>query len=626
MKTPTQLLLDLERRGYIDVVKDWQKYKITLADFSLCCERWLQQQLLLARAKARYDRDEEDNADALAETLSDCKMLVKRRATSGQPSSLVAGRVAFDADDDPLPKRRFKAFGRSWEPAEGTDMATGLSFYDTTLRSNVYFSVMIDHDKITDAFVTIHGELREEPAARKQKVTSLLETEPDANLKNLKAFLDILVPSHNSATARVAAELNNALPQHEFKFGGFSWSFEGSDQRDERWYRARVRPNRYCMLDVVNDRIHAAWLENSSTTILGDSREALLQFCKDRPAATQENLRKIIEIAVPNQAVARVSSEHNEPLPIPANTNDDVSFQLGKFNFAVWTQKADIKNSNGKYVKRHHIAYHTRVELGTFLLVLTDEKQRIVDIELSGMIGKHLDRDALKKLVANDRVVLGEALLLKLAEYAKRMKRNDTQATASTAVERVPMADFTLSGVQFKHEVDECSRSTHYTANLGDGRILRFDVANFDLIYFIVGSKGISREELEPFDHKPATFETLQALLSSIGAKAVTARIANEKVFDLVPHSTFKDANDIIWRYEDHGEHRSSYTARIMPGTWIEISTSNGKIIEIEVSGTNGDRNMSLHQRTALHNMARSKIDSSNENFKRAFGIAGKVW
>lgn len=390
-----KLCHDLDALGFTHVIEHgWKKYKLTEAAFARQCELWIRRQLELARIKARYDHEEETNVDYYLDQLSQCRSMFNKQATArlmtealeplpippapkaGQAqgpdvnfgkdmtcwAENVKGKIEYvyychaalgifltvttdrnikitereiigtfkeavdldaldaalprgkkltrqlfdsalkicraksatarvaDEPDNLLPNSQFKAAGLTWNVME----SDGPTWYDAEVRSKVFVSVLVSNNEISDAFVSINGALRNESDSTNAVIRNILGSEP--TIKNLEKITRALFP-RKTATARVAEERSDLVPQCDFELDGSFWSVENGAKAD--LYKCKAGPNNWLLIEVDDDHnIKAAWLEDA---LMRPKRVKALnkiaEFVDERRRATMDNFERLLKIA-----------------------------------------------------------------------------------------------------------------------------------------------------------------------------------------------------------------------------------------------------------------------------------------------------------------------------------------
>lgn len=302
------LCRDLDTLGFTNVAKlGWSKYKLPTATLAKQCELWLQRQLMLARARARYDHDEQATVDDYQEQLAQCKQLAQEVSArvNHEPQELVPAPRALrhgqaTGDDELINNDKNK---RTW-----AEIINGKSQFAYWIHARVGVFVMINTNR--DRKITSH------------EVTGLFKHDVDVDalskllvkgkLLTMNMLNDVVkICERNTIEARVSVDQdNNVLPEHDFTVDGRQWQY--MQKGSTTWYDCRLRSIVYVSLMVSDDCISDAFVTISGVVRKEstETRAKLTSILDGNPKPSIENLRVIFALFFPNkQATARVAGE-----------------------------------------------------------------------------------------------------------------------------------------------------------------------------------------------------------------------------------------------------------------------------------------------------------------------------
>lgn len=439
-----KLCYDLDALGFTRVVEHgWKKYKLPEATFARQCELWIQRQLELARIKARYDHEEETNVDYYLDQLAQCRSTFNKQATA---------RLMTEALD-PLPVPPAPKAGQAQGPDVnfGKDMTCWAEnvkgkieyVYYCHAALGIFLTVTTDRNiKITEREIigtfkeAVDLDALDAALPRGKKLTRQLF---DSALKICRA---------KSATARVADEPDNLLPNSQFKAAGLTWNVMESDGTN--WYDAEVRSNVFVSVLVSNNEISDAFVSiNGTLRNESDSTKAAIRdILGSEP--TIKNLEKITRALFPRKtATARVASEHDQSLSFSSLPSE---FSIDHTLFKLFSSSSLLltyKSTDG----RHQIDM-----LRTGRVTISGDHSRVTR---SLLMDFNVTETKFKRCMAS------------LAPYFRE------RVTARVAEERsdlVPQRDFELDGSFWS--VENGAKSDLYKCKAGPNNWLLIEVGD----------------------------------------------------------------------------------------------------------------------------------------------------
>lgn len=617
-----ELLNDLNLKGF-KVTLDLQlkdKYKLQTKAFASQCESWLVSQVKAAQMRARFDSSETDIVDDLKEQLSDCRDLLSNKATA---------RTSME-HDDLLPKEDFN-FEK--EMCGYMELDNGDEWYNCRCRLGVFVGLVVRDNRIIEVEVTGIGKKR----VNMDAVHEFASKKHRATLENLKKIMvicrregrDDVQPMFQALGNVVQAAIEDQwLKMEDFYVRGIKFSIEVDECSRSTHVVALIdgtQRGRALRFDFRGNRIY--FISRS----IGISPSDLEEF--NYAPSTIGTINKILDkLEVPDVVAARVSREEGK-----------------KFEFDELPNEVPTLNT------RH--AFTKRVQQGTsffdYICEVAGTRYALVIFD-SGDIRLFINGKFLETHKSDVSFPIYETELVKTFDtHLKRMLVHGpwrALGRVATDMQDLPQKDFTVADYKLEFFKYKATSITGFGNGRGEfprheyriykNEDLDDDIGEFEVVNGVVTQVHLPMPSykynyiVRGFIDRPASMKSLTEMLKRFSSMLagrklsvdqvldhVLGRVSNESTFDLVPRKKFTH-NDIVWDHTDYGSDRSDYAAKLKKGSLLEITTLNGKIKEIEVTGVNGDRHLTLTQRSTLHNMARSKLPATAENFQKAFEIA----